>query len=248
MTTVVSHVETVFAKTLSDREPITHCEVLPVTDLPEAARSADATELRAGRTVAGPAQPTSHAAVRYRPLPMSAARIDDGFWAARQRVNRERSIPIGSSRLRDAGNLNNLELAASQLTDPAEPPDPAAYRGPLFMDSDIYKWLEAAAWEHAREPSDDLLAEIETFSKAIASAQAADGYVNSFVQVTRGGEDRYADLAMSHEHYCIGHLIQAGIAARRATGDSPLWDIARRAADHLVATFGPEGNRGLDGH
>jgi DUF1680 family protein len=155
---------------------------------------------------------------------------------------------MGSARLRAAGNLNNLELAASALSDPARPPDLAAYRGPLFMDSDIYKWLEAAAWEHAREPSADLLAEIETFSKAIASAQAPDGYVNSFVQVNRRGEQRYADLAMSHEHYCIGHLIQAGVAAQRATGDSPLWDIAVRAADHLVATFGPNGNSGLDGH
>jgi uncharacterized protein len=202
----------------------------------------------AGRTVAGPAHPTAGATVRCRPLPLSGARIEGGFWAARQQVNREHSIPIGSARLRDAGNLENLELAAAALGDPANPPDRASFRGPLFMDSDVYKWLEAAAWEHAREASDVLLGEIEMFSKAIASAQCPDGYVNSFVQVTRNGERRYSDLAMGHEHYCLGHLIQAGVAAQRSTGDSTLWEVARRAADHLVATFGPEGNRGLDGH
>jgi uncharacterized protein len=200
------------------------------------------------RPTSGPVQPSPTAQVALRPIPLSGSRIVGGFWAQRQRTNREVSVPVGSSRLREAGNLSDLELAAQQLADPDTPVDPAAYKGPWFMDSDVYKWLEAVAWEIAREPSTDLLAEIETFSKAIASAQAEDGYVNSYVQVKRGGQDRYADLAMGHELYCFGHLIQAGVAAHRAVGEGTLWDIARRAADHLVDTFGPNGNPGLDGH
>ena len=35
---------------------------------------------------------------------------------------------------------------------------------------------------------------------------------------------------------------------RRALGDATLWDVARRAADHLVDTFGAGGNPDLDGH
>jgi uncharacterized protein len=203
---------------------------------------------RPERSAPGPVHPSPNASVRLRPLSLSDSRIVGGFWADRQRTNREVSVPIGSNRLREAGNLADLELAAEQLADPAAPVDAGDYRGPWFMDSDVYKWLEAVAWEIAREPSSDLLAEIETFSKAIAAAQAEDGYVNSYVQVKRGGRDRYSDLAMGHELYCFGHLIQAGVAAHRAVGESPLWDIARRAADHLVATFGPGGNPGLDGH
>jgi DUF1680 family protein len=199
-------------------------------------------------TVAGPVVPTAAAGVVERPLPLSGVRITGGFWFDRQRINREVSVPIGSSRLRDAGNLTDLELAAELLTAPDREPDPEAYRGPLFMDSDVYKWLEAVSWEYGREPSEDLRAEVDTFSKAVAAAQAPDGYVNSFVQVTRGGHDRYRDLTMGHEHYCFGHLIQAAVAAHRVFGDCQLWQIALRAADHLVATFGPDGSAGLDGH
>jgi uncharacterized protein len=198
--------------------------------------------------IAGPVRPSAQAAVSQRPLQLSDVRITRGFWSDRQRVNREVSIPIGSSRLRDAGNLADLELAAQQLADQDHVPGPHAYRGPLFMDSDVYKWLEAVSWEYAYEPSADLRAEVDTFSKAVAAAQAPDGYVNSFVQVTRGGRERYRDLTMGHEHYCFGHLIQAAVAAHRVFGECQLWQVALRAADHLVSTFGPDGNAGLDGH
>ena len=196
----------------------------------------------------GPVAPTSTARTALHPLAVTDVRITGGLWAERQRVNREVSIPIGSGRLRDAGNLADLELAARFVADPALPPDPDAYQGPWFMDSDVYKWLEAVAWECARVDSDELRGELDLFGKAIAAAQHDDGYVNSYVQVTRAGRDRYADLVMGHEHYCFGHLVQAAVAAHRLLGDCVLWQVALRAADHLVATFGPDGNPGIDGH
>jgi DUF1680 family protein len=197
--------------------------------------------------VLGPVVPTSRASCATRPLPLTDVRITHGFWADRQRTNREVSIPIGSRRLRDAGNLENLELAAEQAADHSRVTGPEAYHGPVFMDSDVYKWLEAVSWEHAREASPTLSSEVDLFSKALADAQQADGYLNSYVQVVRG-DDRYRDLAMGHEHYCFGHLIQAAVAAHRAFGDCLLWQVGVRAADHLTQTFGPGGSDGLDGH
>ena len=196
----------------------------------------------------GPVAPTSQASTATSPLPLGDVRITGGVWAERQRANRENSIAVGSRRLREAGNLRNLELAAEQVQDPSRDPRPEVYQGPVFMDSDVYKWLEAVLWEHAREPSAELLAEVEVFSGALARAQAEDGYLNSFVQVTRADRDRYADLAMGHEHYCFGHLLQAAVAAHRVLGDCELWQVALRVADHLTSTFGPEGHQGLDGH
>lgn len=197
---------------------------------------------------AGPVLPTRAARSALHPLGVTDVRITGGLWAERQRVNREVSLPIGSTRLREAGNLADLELAARHLADPSLPADPDAYRGPWFMDSDVYKWLEAVAWECARVDSDELRGELELFSNAIEAAQHEDGYVNSYVQVTRAGQDRYADLVMGHEHYCVGHLVQAAVAAHRLLGDCTLWRVAVRAADHLTETFGPDGNRGIDGH
>src|SRR3954454_15615562 len=197
-------------------------------------------------TVRGPVFQTPGVSCATRPLALTDVRITRGFWADRQRVNREVSIPIGSTRLREAGNLENLELAAEQAADPARVAGVEAYHGPVFMDSDVYKWLEAVSWEYAREPSSELSAEVYLFSKALEEAQDADGYLNSFVQVVRG-EDRYRDLAMGHEHYCFGHLIQAAVAAHRAFGDCLLWQVGLRAADQLTETFGRGGNDVLDG-
>ena len=40
--------------------------------------------------------------------------------------------------------------------------------------------------------------------------------------------------------YCAGHMFQAAIAHHRATGKTTFLDVARRFADHLCDTFGPE--------
>lgn len=191
--------------------------------------------------VGGPVQPTTAARTSLIPLGLGGARITGGLWAARQRVNREVSIPNGAQRLRDAGNLDDLGAAAAGI-------ETQDYKGPLFMDSDVYKWLEAVAWEYARQPSDELAEQFDTISAAVAAAQQDDGYLNSFVQVTRGGRERYRDLSFSHELYCLGHLIQAAIAGHRAGLDGSLWKVAIRSADHLVTTFGPDGLRDIDGH
>ena len=63
----------------------------------------------------------------------------------------------------------------------------------------------------------------------LIAAQAPDGYLDTAFQVT--GHERYRNLADEHEIYCMGHLIEAGLA------HAPLLPVARRVADHLVATF-----------
>jgi uncharacterized protein len=183
---------------------------------------------------AGPLMPTEQAMGRLRPVPSGAARITGGFWSRRQQANRESAIASGPERLEAAGNLDNLRIAAGQLE--------GRTRGLIFMDSDVYKWLEAAAWEYARRPSDELLKAQRDLTAVVAAAQQPDGYLNSMV---RG---RYHNLPWSHEHYCAGHLIQAAVAQVRATGDRHLLDVATRFADHLVATFGADRRHDVDGH
>src|ERR687893_605850 len=95
----------------------------------------------------GPAAPTSAARVALRPLGMGDVRIG-GFWADRQQANTA-AVRVGRQRLEDAGNLQNLRIAAGQADGEAI--------GPVFADSDVYKWLEAVAWEYARPPSEELL-------------------------------------------------------------------------------------------
>jgi DUF1680 family protein len=188
---------------------------------------------------AGPVAPSGNATVRLRPVPLGAATIIGGLWAGRREVNADTGIPVGHERLEVAGNLDNLRIAAGTRTGEA--------RGPVFMDSDVYKWLEAAAWEYARRPSETLLEAQREVTAIVAAAQQSDGYLNSVVQIRERGQ-RYRDLPWSHEHYCAGHLIQAAVAQVRCTGDRGLLDVAVRLADHLVRTFGEDRRHDVDGH
>jgi DUF1680 family protein len=183
---------------------------------------------------------TAGAATTFRPLPVTAARIVAGFWAERQRVNAAAAIPAGLQRLRDGGAFGNLRRAAGQ--------GDGRYEGPLFIDSDVYKWLEAVAWEQAREPSRTLAADQAEATALVAQAQRPDGYLNSFVEVVRGDAARFTDLTSGHELYCAGHLMQAAVAQHRATGHRDLLEVAIRFADLLAGTFGPGKRPELDGH
>ncbi|GIF70020.1 hypothetical protein Ais01nite_80550 [Asanoa ishikariensis] len=183
---------------------------------------------------------------RLRPLGGDRVTIHDGFWADRLRTNRERTVPHGFAQLRRAGTLDNLRLAAGATGDYRASADSGGAVLP-FLDSDVYKWLEAVGWELGTAPDAALWAAADEAIEVVAAAQRPDGYVNSFVQVLRDGEP-YRDLAWGHELYCVGHLVQAGIAWHRALGDDRLLRIAVRAVDHAGAALGAGGKDGIDGH
>jgi uncharacterized protein len=186
------------------------------------------------------------ARTRLRPLGPFQARIVDGFLAERQRVNRQHTIPHGFEQLQRAGTLDNLRLAAGGDGRYRARSDTSGATFP-FLDSDVYKWLEAVGWELGRAADPALAAAAEEAIGLVAAAQRPDGYLNSYVQVVAGGTP-HTDLAWGHEFYCVGHLIQAAVAWQRALGDDRLLAIAVRAADRIDKEFGPTGRDGVDGH
>jgi DUF1680 family protein len=179
---------------------------------------------------------------RVRPLDSSSAVITAGVLHGWQERNRTRTIPHTITELRAAGNLDNLRSVAEATAAP--------YRGRYpFLDTDIFKTLEGLAYELARP--DAAAATREFFNEAVAlieSAQADDGYLNSFFQHPDTGKDPWQDLSWGHELYNLGHLIQAAIAASRQLGDDRLLTVARRFADLAVTKFGPTGDNQVCGH
>ncbi|MGV9344667.1 glycoside hydrolase family 127 protein [Streptomyces spiralis] len=192
-------------------------------------------------TYSGPVRLGPHARAALRP---AVAGIDAGFWHHRREVNAQTSLPQGPGLLESAGNLHNLRLAAGTAE--------GEFRGSYpFVDTDVYKWLEAASWQLADEAEGDLAAHVDHITGLVAAAQQPDGYLNTWFQLVKGGE-RYKDLRWGHELYCAGHLIQAAVAHHRSTGRPELLDVARRFADHIDSVFGPPGSGrpidGIDGH
>jgi DUF1680 family protein len=197
--------------------------------------------------------PTAAAKTRLRPLDSPQPTVADGFWAERLHVNRSRTIPHGFDQLRTAGTLDNLRLAAGDDGRYRALADSAGATFP-FLDSDVYKWLEAVGWEIARVAADPgsgppagLAAAADEAIGLVVAAQRPDGYLNSYVQVLGGGQ-AHRDLAWSHEFYCVGHLIQAAVAWHRALADDRLLAVAIRAADRIEREFGPSGTDRVDGH
>jgi len=177
---------------------------------------------------------------RWRTLPVGKVTLTGGFWREKQAINRRVSLRHGYRMLGQSGNLNNLRLAAGA--------GEGAYRGPVFMDSDVYKWLEAASLDLANDRDPELEALVDEVIALIAAAQQPDGYINSYYQVHKQPEERWTNLDHDHELYCAGHLFEAAVAHHRATGKRELLDVACHFAGCIDGVFGPGKHDGAPGH
>jgi uncharacterized protein len=194
--------------------------------------------------VTGPVGPTAAAHLTLRPLPAGSLTVTAGFWARRQAANRAVSIPSGWGSLEQAGTLGNFRAVAAGG-------DASQQTGPYFVDTDLYKWLEAAGWELGRGIDDEhtsaLSARVSEAVSLVQAAQAPDGYLDTWFQL-RAPSARFTDLPAAHELYCAGHLMQAAVALHRALGDDRLLAVARGFAGYLAQVFGPSGLHGVPGH
>src|SRR5208282_2087467 len=112
---------------------------------------------------------------KLRPVPFTDVTIQDSFWAPRRETNRVASIPFSLQKLEEAGNLEDMRLAARHATN--------GFRGPVFMDSDLYKALEAASYSLATHPDPALEKQLDNIISLLAAAQQPDGYLNSYYTV-----------------------------------------------------------------
>jgi hypothetical protein len=177
---------------------------------------------------------------RLQSVPFTAVKISDSFWSARQETNRVASIPVSLDNLEKAGNLNNFRLAARGVTN--------GFSGPVFMDSDVYKAIEAASFSLATHPDPQLEARLDLIILLITAAQQPDGYLDTYYLVKEPGR-RWTNLRDCHELYCAGHLIEAAVAHFQATGKTNLLDVAIKLAGQIDSVFGPEPKRlGYPGH
>ncbi|MFN7019484.1 MAG: glycoside hydrolase family 127 protein, partial [Fimbriimonadales bacterium] len=176
---------------------------------------------------------------RLRPISFAHVEIDDAFWARRQQVNRTATVPHLFEELERAGNIPNLRLAGEGKRE--------GYQGPVYMDSDLYKALEAAAYVLKQHPDDPIRAKVDEVIDILERAQQPDGYLNSYFQVV-APDKRWSNLRDWHELYCAGHLIEAAVAHYHATGSERLLNIARRFADYIDSVFGEGKRLGYCGH
>ncbi|WP_129336141.1 glycoside hydrolase family 127 protein [Cellulomonas endophytica] len=197
------------------------------------------TETLAAPVAAAPAVPLADVA-RHRPLDLRSVRLDPrsplGVW---QRRNAEATIPHCIERLEASGVLDNLRRVVGESG--------AAYRGFVFADSDLYKTIEAVAWEIARSGTGAFDGWLDDVIALVARVQDPSGYVMSWIQGVHP-EKRFAELEWTHEMYVLGHMVQAAVALDRAAGRRDLLEIALRFVDLVDRRFGPGREKGVCGH
>lgn len=188
----------------------------------------------------GPVAPRSTDRLAQRPLPAGAVRLAVGGHLGRwQQLNATATLPHCVAMLEASGALDNLRRVVGEAD--------GAFVGYPFADSDVYKVLEAIGWEVGRTGTDAWDGFLDDTLALLRRVQQDDGYLNSFVQGTRPGE-QFTDLRWAHELYCLGHLVQAAVALHRGAGRADYLELARRSADLLVRRFGPDGEAGYCGH
>ena len=181
-------------------------------------------------------------------IPMKEVSIKDNFWDRYLELARAKMIPYQWEALNDrildaepSHCIHNFKIAAGLLE--------GDFEGYPFQDSDLSKWIEAAAYSLIQFPNHDLEQTIDSAIDLIVSAQQADGYLDTYY-IINGLEGRWTELVNNHELYCAGHMLEAAIAYQLATGKRKLLDAMLRFIDHIDSIFGPEEEKkkGYPGH
>jgi hypothetical protein len=170
---------------------------------------------------------------KLRDVPVRAVTITSGFWAQRREINVTRSIPTMRDLLEANGRMNNFLRLTGKST--------AAQSGPVYSDSDVYKWTEAVGFVLQSGDRPDLRASADKIIDEVVAVQEPNGYLNTYYQDDRKSLRMLPQTQTTgHELYNIGHMLQGAIAYYRATGDRRLLDAGIRFVnDFLIPNYGP---------
>jgi DUF1680 family protein len=169
---------------------------------------------------------------KLRNIPVRAVTIHGGFWGARREINVNKSIPTMHDLLEANGRMDNFRRLVGNSS--------AAQRGPVYSDSDVYKWTEAVGFALQSGDRPALRASAEIVIGEVVAAQEPSGYLNTYyVGDHKSSRMLTQTQTTGHELYNIGHLLQGAVAYYRATGDRKLLDAGIRFVDDfLIPNYG----------
>jgi uncharacterized protein len=174
---------------------------------------------------------------KLKTVPVRAVTLQQGFWSKRRKTNVDSSIPSMHDELLAHGRMDNfLRLEGKSA---------AQQSGPVYSDSDIYKWTEAVGFALQSSDQTQLRTTADAMIRDIVAAQEPGGYLNTYyIDDRKPLRMLYPTQETGHELYCIGHLIQGATAYYRATGDRTLLDAGIRFVDQfLLPGYGPGPNQ-----
>lgn len=174
---------------------------------------------------------------------LADVRLDpEGLLGKYSKTAAERILPVEYEKLVETGRMAGIEGTWK----PGDGTSPH-----IFWDSDIAKWIEAAAYEiqSGNDKDGKLEALLDGVADKYEKLQLEDGYVNSHFCVDET-EKRFSNTRDCHELYTIGHMTEAAVAYFNATGKRKFLDVMIRAVNNAADVFGPEEGKkkGYPGH
>jgi len=175
-------------------------------------------------------------------------KIKDGFWSTYQNIAKDKIIPYQWGVINDkipgvepSHAIANFKIAAGL--------EKGEFRGMIFQDSDVAKWLEAVAYSLVVSPDKELEKTADEVIELIEKAQEDDGYLDTYYQLVKP-EEKFTNLLECHELYCAGHMIEAAVAYYEATGKDRILKVVCKLADLIDSKIGAEDGKlhGYPGH
>nr|WP_321295311.1 beta-L-arabinofuranosidase domain-containing protein [uncultured Sphaerochaeta sp.] len=174
--------------------------------------------------------------------PISYRQVDfpQGFWKQRQDLNRSVTLKAEYEQLEKTGRIASLSHQWQEED---------WYKPHHYWDSDIAKWIEAAAYVLGKQEDREIEEKVDHLVELMRSHQLDDGYFNTYFSTVGKGK-RWTNVYVMHELYCAGHLIEAAVAYYEATGKDAFLTMMSRYTDHILSIFGPEEGKmhGYPGH
>lgn len=176
------------------------------------------------------AQETPKPSRVFNEVPFTDVHFSDGFWAPRIETNRTVSAAHNIDWCENqTGRIDNFLIAGGKKQ--------GKFKGIYFDDSDVYKVIEGLAYTLAAKDDATIHDAGRRWIDAIASAQREDGYLMCYFTLVKPDE-KWTNLANMHELYCAGHMAEAAVTWKRATGDDSLLNVNRRLMDLICSRYG----------
>ncbi|MBG89269.1 MAG: hypothetical protein CMO80_20570 [Verrucomicrobiales bacterium] len=172
-----------------------------------------------------------------KPIPYYKVDMTSDFWRPRMVTQRKTLVPWAFERTETG--VAHLQAAADKL----KGRDVKDHRAHRFIDSDLYKVMEGAAYLLQLKRDPELEKKMDEIIEVIGKAQEADGYLYPSHTTGAGsskhmmGDKPYTFVVHSHELYNMGHMYEAAVAYYETTGKDALLKIAEKNAQHINKVF-----------
>ncbi|SVB20610.1 uncharacterized protein METZ01_LOCUS173464, partial [marine metagenome] len=171
------------------------------------------------------------------PVPFHKVEMTSEFWRPRLITQRKVLVPFAFEKTQRG--VDHLQTAADFLAGKKV----EGHRAHRFIDSDLYKVMEGAAYLAQLQDDPELEAQFDRIVDVIAAAQEPNGYL--YPSHTTGvgraknmmGDKPYTYVVHSHELYNMGHMYEAAVAYYLATGKDKLLKVAEKNAQHVNKVF-----------